>query len=220
MDLAELRYENLRLLLKDMEEKGWIIDSFPFQYNKVNAIVILKRYKYGERKPNKYAKAKLEFIQRENIHNSISAYIDFFEVHFESVSQFVEFFNIENRNFGRHLFFEFSIYFARFIPREKIVCKNDILERRLLGGRAEGNNPNAVYCFDVRRNGTKENGEPNERSIENSNKAAALRPELYKLYKDELNLSFFFSENEMDELSDEIIASNVAKRQQICSYLL
>lgn len=61
MDLAELRYENLRLLLKDMEQKGWLINSFSFQYNKINAVVILKRYKDGERKPSKYAKAKLEF---------------------------------------------------------------------------------------------------------------------------------------------------------------
>lgn len=54
---------------------------------------------------------------------------------------------------GRNLFYDFSIYFARFIPAEKIVRKNDELERRLLGGRSEGNNPNAIYCFDVRRNG-------------------------------------------------------------------
>lgn len=213
MNLAELRYKNLKLLLKDMEEKGWLIDSFPFQYNEVNTVVILKRYKDGERKPNKYAKAKLEFIQRENIHNSINAYIDFYEVHFESVSQFVNFFHIENKNAGRNLFLDFSVHFAPFIPKEKVIDKDDSLEQKLLGGRSEGNNPNAVYCFDVRRNGTKADGEPNERSIENSNKAAVLRPELYKLYKDDLNLSFFFSENEGDELSDEIIMSNVAGRK-------
>jgi len=196
-----------------MEQKGWQIDSFPCQYNKVNTIVILKLYKDGERKLSKYAKAKLEFIQRENIHNSINAYIDFYEVHFESVNRFIEFFNIENRNDKRKLFIDFSLYFAQFIPKEKIVRKNDRLERRLLGGRSEGNNPNAIYCFDVRRNGRKENGELNERSIENSNKAAVLRPELYELYKDDLNLSFFFSEDESDELSDEIIVSNVANRK-------
>lgn len=213
MNLAELRYENLRLLLKDMEQKGWLIDSFLFQYNRVNTVVILKRYKDGERKPSKYAKAKIEFIQRENVNNSINAYIDFYEVHFESANRFIKFFNIENRNVGRDLFFDFSLYFAQFIPKEKIVRKNDRLERRLLGGRSEGNNPNAIYCFDVRRNGTKQNGEPNERSIENSNKAAVLRPELYEIYKDDLNLSFFFSEDEIDELSDEIIVSNVANRK-------
>lgn len=211
--MAKLRYENLKLLLNDMEKKEWLIDSFLFQYNNIEVIAILKRYKEKEKKPNEYAKAKLEFIKRENINNSINAYIDFYEVHFKNVNEFIEFFNIKNKNEKRNLFLDFAINFAQFIPKEKIVQKNDQLERRILGSRAEGNNINAIYCFDVRRNGIRENGDLNTRSIENSNKACILRPKLYELYKDDLNLSFFFSENQEDELSDEIIISNVAKRK-------
>ncbi|CAK7066933.1 MULTISPECIES: DUF6037 family protein [Fusobacterium] len=211
--MAKLRYENLKLLLNDMEKKEWLIDSFLFQYNNIEVIAILKRYKEKEKKPNEYAKAKLEFIKRENINNSINAYIDFYEVHFKNVNEFIEFFNIKNKNEKRNLFLDFAINFAQFIPKEKIVHKNDQLERRILGSRAEGNNINAIYCFDVRRNGIRENGDLNTRSIENSNKACILRPKLYELYKDDLNLSFFFSENQEDELSDEIIISNVAKRK-------
>lgn len=213
-ELKKLRFENLRLLLNDMERTEWLIDSFPYSYNNVDTIVILKRYKDGERKPSEYAKAKLEFIKRENINDSIKAYMDFFEVHFESLPLFADFFNINIQNIKswRDLFLDFSIYFAPFIPNKKIVHKRDDLERRLLGGRAEGNNPNAIYCYDVRRNGTKANGKPNHRSIENSNKAMVLRPKLYELYKDDPNLSFFFSENEEDELSDEEIMINIAKR--------
>ncbi|MCF0170423.1 MAG: hypothetical protein HUJ87_08000 [Fusobacterium varium] len=196
-----------------MEKKEWLIDSFLFQYNNIEVIAILKRYKEKEKKPNEYAKAKLEFIKRENINNSINAYIDFYEVHFKNVNEFIEFFNIKNKNEKRNLFLDFAINFAQFIPKEKIVHKNDQLERRILGSRAEGNNINAIYCFDVRRNGIRENGDLNTRSIENSNKACILRPKLYELYKDDLNLSFFFSENQEDELSDEIIISNVAKRK-------
>ena len=211
--MAKLRYENLKLLLNDMEKKEWLIDSFLFQYNNIEVIAIFKRYKEKEKKPNEYAKAKLEFIKRENINNSINAYIDFYEVHFKNVNEFIEFFNIKNKNEKRNLFLDFAINFAQFIPKEKIVHKNDQLERRILGSRAEGNNINAIYCFDVRRNGIRENGDLNTRSIENSNKACILRPKLYELYKDDLNLSFFFSENQEDELSDEIIISNVAKRK-------
>lgn len=211
--MAKLRYENLKLLLNDMEKKEWLIDSFLFQYNNIEVIAILKRYKEKEKKPNEYAKAKLEFIKRENINNSINAYIDFYEVHFKNVNEFIEFFNIKNKNEKRNLFLDFAINFAQFIPKEKIVHKNDQLERRILGSRAEGNNINAIYCFDVRRNVIRENGDLNTRSIENSNKACILRPKLYELYKDDLNLSFFFSENQEDELSDEIIISNVAKRK-------
>ena len=96
--MAKLRYENLKLLLNDMEKKEWLIDSFLFQYNNIEVIAILKRYKEKEKKPNEYAKAKLEFIKRENINNSINAYIDFYEVHFKNVNEFIEFFNIKNKN--------------------------------------------------------------------------------------------------------------------------
>lgn len=211
--MAKLRYENLKLLLNDMEKKEWVIDSFSFKYNDIDVIAILKRYKEKEKKPNEYAKAKLEFIERENINNSINAYIDFYEVHFENANRFIEFFNIENKNGGRNLFLNFATYFTQIIPKEKIIHKNDQVERRILGSRAEGNNINAIYCFDVRRNGINENGNLNKRSIENSNKVNVLRPKLYELYKDDSNLSFFFSENEEDELSDEIIISNIAKRK-------
>lgn len=210
--MVDIRYKNLQTLLSDMESKKWMIDSFPFTYNRVDTFVILKRYKENSRKPSKFAKAKLEFIKCEDIHDSVKGYMDFYEVYFDSAPRFFEFFNITDRGAGRNAFLDFSIYFAQFIPENKVVIKNDDTERRLLGSRAEGNNPNAVYCFDVRRNGTKENGDPNERSIENSNKAEVLRPDLYENYKDELNLSFFFSENEEDELSDEEIMRNIANR--------
>ena len=48
-----------------MEKKEWVIDSFSFKYNAIDVIAILKRYKEKEKKPNEYAKAKLEFIERE-----------------------------------------------------------------------------------------------------------------------------------------------------------
>ena len=47
---TEIRFKNLLLLLIDMEKKEWIIDSFPFKYNGVNTIVILRRYIEGQKK--------------------------------------------------------------------------------------------------------------------------------------------------------------------------
>lgn len=47
--MAKLRYENLKLLLNDMEKKEWLIDSFLFQYNNIEVIAILKRYKEKEK---------------------------------------------------------------------------------------------------------------------------------------------------------------------------
>lgn len=153
----------------------------------------------------------VEFIKRNDINYSIMGYIYFFNVYFRSSDEFCDFFEIEKGDANRDLFNDFSEIFAKFIPKEKVITKSDV-ERRLIGRRAEGNNPNAIYCFDVRRNGKKEGGTPNERSVENSNKAQSLRPELYKRYCADTNLSFFLSDNPEDEKTDNEIIENFANR--------
>lgn len=195
-----------------MRNKNYVIDSFPFSFNEVSTIVILKTYQESERKPNEYARAKLEFIKRNNVVESINGYCDFYEVHFESAGQFYNFFNIAQGNGNRELFVAFAECFANAIPIQKVIEKTDCIERTLLGGRSEGNNPNTIYLFDLRRNGYKEEGERKCRSIENSNKAETLRPYIYNLYKDDIHISFYFKDTMNDELSDNEIISKFANR--------
>ncbi|SHK42159.1 hypothetical protein SAMN02745163_03766 [Clostridium cavendishii DSM 21758] len=209
--MAELLFKNLPYLLNDMEQKGWVIDSFPFRYKEEAYFVILTLYKENQRKPSEYAKAKVEFIKTNNINDSINAYIDFYNVYFNSSEEFCDFFGVNIRNVNRDIFKDFSKIFADFIPKEKTINKNDT-ERRLIGSRAEGNNPMAIYCYDVHRNGRKQDGSLNQRSIENSNKAQSLRPELYEHYCNDMNLSFFFSDSLEDEKSDEEIMAIFANR--------
>lgn len=209
--MNKLLFENLPLLLKDMEYKKWHIDSFIFRYKEQEYYVILILYRDNEKKPSEYAKAKVEFIKKNNIHMSIIGYIDFYNVHFHSVTDFCKFFHVQIGSANRDLFKDFSKCFAGFIPVEKKLEKSNI-ERRLMGSRAEGNNPMAIYCYDVRRNGRRENGILNQRSIENSNKAQVLRPELYEHYCEDMNLSFFFSDKAEDEKSDEDIIRIFASR--------
>lgn len=208
-----VRFQNLPELLNDMNRLGWIIDSFPFEYNGKQTIVILTLYTLNERKPSEYAQVKLEFISQDDANHSIKAYADFYEVHFNSVREFFDFFDINrlDGNRFREIFINFSECFARVIPMQKVINK-PLLERELIGRRAEGNNPNAIYCFDVRRNGSRSDGTPNSRSIENSNKAEMLRPELYHRYRHDPNLSFFFSDNPNEERTDEEIINLVAIR--------
>lgn len=208
---AELRFKNLPFLLNDMERKKWIIDSFSFRYKEKKYIVILTKYKENERKPSVYAKAKIEFIRGDNVNNSIIGYIDFYNVHFSSSQEFCNFFGVARGHANRDLFEDFSEIFSHFIPKEKIIDKSEI-ERNLIGRRAEGNNSNAIYCYDVRRNGKKENGSPNKRSIENDNKAQSLRPSLYEKFSSDTNLSFFFSDKKEDEKTDKEILEIFASR--------
>lgn len=168
-----------------------------FNYKKEDYVVILKLYNDTERKPSEYAKVKLEFIRANNINESIQAYADFYEVHFNSLNEVVDFFNINKGTGNRNLFVDFSEIFSTFIPDEKHEEKQGLIQR-LQGSRCEGNNPNSIYCYDVRMNGETD-GRKNTRSKENSNKAFTLRRSLYEKYKEDKNLSFFFS----DKLNDE-----------------
>lgn len=207
----EIRFKKLPLLLKDMQKKQWIIDSFIFKYKKEDYIVILTLYKENEKKPTKFAKAEVEFIKDNNMNHSIKGYIDFYEVHFNGFKEFCDFFSVESKNAKRDLFVDFAKIFSDFIPEEKIIKKSEKVQN-LIGSRAEGNNPKAIYCYDVRRNGTRTDGTLKKRSIANSNKAEMLRPKLYEKYRKETNLSFYFSPEKDDCKSDHEIRRMVAER--------
>lgn len=211
---AEIQFKNLPLLLTDMEKKEWIVDSFPFEYNGINTIVILRRYIENQKKPNKYAKAEIEFIDENNIEHMICGYVDLYEVYFNNAIEFYNFFKINRGNDNpRELFLNFSGYFSKFIPIEKVIIKENNTEKEILAKRTERND-NGIFCYDVRRNGQRKDGSLKQRSIENSNKAELLRPFLYKRFKDDINLSFYFSPKPKDELNDKEIMKNVAKRKR------
>ena len=209
--MGEIRFKNLPKLLSSMEKKERVIDSFLFNYKKEDYVVILKLYSDTERKPSEYAKVKLEFIRANNINESIQAYADFFEVQFNSLNEFADFFNINKDIANRNLFVDFSEIFSTFIPDKKLEEKQGLIQQ-LQGSRCEGNNPNSIYCYDVRRNGETD-GRKNNRSKENSNKAFTLRRSLYEKYKEDKNLSFFFSDELNDEKTDEEIIKQVAARR-------
>ena len=96
-----IRFQNLLELLNDMNRLGWIIDSFPFEYNGKQTIVILTLYTPKERKPSEYAQVKLEFISQDDANHSINAYADFYEVHFNSAIEFFDFFDINRLDGNR-----------------------------------------------------------------------------------------------------------------------
>lgn len=212
--MAEIRFKNLPKLLKDIQEKGWRIDSFLFEYNGVKTIAIITLYENDDKKTSKYAVAKIEFVMRKDTTKSINGYIDFYEVHFKDYYEFIRFFNINVTGERRDLFIDFAEYFSKKIPDRKIVQKNDEIERVVLARRTDPNDPDAIYCKEVRRNGRFSDGTPHHRSPENSNKAELLRENLYLKYKEELNYSFYFSTKPEDERTDEEIMIAVAKRDK------
>ena len=111
--------------------------------------------------------------------------------------------SLNRGNANRNLFVDFSEIFSKFIPDKKYEEKQGLIQQ-LQGSRCERNNPNAIYCYDVRRNGETD-GRKNIRSKANSNKAYTLRRSLYEKYKENKNLSFFFSDKLEDVRTDEEI---------------
>lgn len=211
--MTNIRFQNLPSLLNDMELLGWTIDSFHFEYNNIKTIVILKLYGKNNSPPNKWAKAQIEFIDSRNIKNSLFAYCDFFEVHFHNANNFFKFFEINPKdNNARNIFISFSEHFSKYIPNKKIISKTNI-ENKLMGQRAEGDNPNAIYCYDVKRSGLKKDGSPKNRRIENGNKAQLLRPDLYEKFHSDETLSFYFCDVPEREKTDEQIISAFASRK-------
>lgn len=208
-----IRFNNLKDLLNDMRSKNRIIEAFPFNYNQRQYAVILTRYKPDEPRPN-YAQTKLEFFNLDS-ENSIFAYADFYEVHFKNATDFIIFFKINVQTSAttiREIFQSFSNLFADFIPTQ--TKKDlDIVYKRIVATRLEPNSPNAIYCYEVRRNGKDKAGKPNRRSVENSEKAKILRPKLYEKFKADSNYSFFFSDNPSNEKTDAEIIREVTNRQ-------
>lgn len=204
-------FQNLKKLIKNMQDEGWIIDVFNFEYKQERYNVVLKLYTDKDVKPDKYAKASLEFCRESDSHDSIMAYIDFFEVRFYSVHEFCRFFRVVPGDKMRDLFLDFSKRFAPFIPirRNLNLTKK---QKDLMVRRCDADNPDAIYCFDVRRSGTDSHGQPKHRTLANGNKAALLRPELFDRFSADPTLSFFFTDDATKEKLDKEILKGLADR--------
>lgn len=207
----DIRFKNLKNLISEMIQEDWMINSFPFKYKNNDYIVLLTLYEPLERKPVKYAVAKIEIVDARDSTNSIKAYCNYSEVNFNSVKEFCTFFNVSFSDGNRDLFIDFAKIFSNYIPNTLIKNKTPS-EHRLLIRNLKGEDPDAIYCYDIHRNGKNKYGENNKRSSGNSQKACLLRNSLYERFKKDTNLSFYFSKNPSDEKKDEEIILQLAKR--------
>lgn len=207
-------FDNLRLLKKDMEDKGWWIDSFLFNYNRQDYIVLIKLYTEDEVKPD-YALLKIEFLKRENHDDSLLVPANTIKL-FVNAKTLREYFNIQySENLG-DILRQFNKQLASFIPTKIIDNKTEAQKTAMTKSlsTSDSEDPDKIYCFKVRRNPSKQNGFLCQRSKFNDNKAKILRPTLYKRLKNETNLSFCFSKNQSEENSDETIIYNWTKNNK------
>lgn len=201
-------FENLKLLKRDMESKGWIIDSFNFRYKQQNYIVLVKLFERSEKTP-KFALLKLEFLNENDFSKKLSVYANSVKL-FTEAKPLREFFGIEYSSNLGNILSQFSKMFSEFIPTEVIESKKELQKEAMWDSlsKSESEDPRKKYCFSVRRNPVKENGDPGKRSPFNDNKTRLSRPELYKLLGDDPALSFRYSmKPEEEEANEEIVAN-------------
>lgn len=126
-----------------------------------------------------------------------------------------EFFGIEWANNVGNLLRQFTEQLGKWIPVD-IKDLSDGQKKavvRQLGISDTSDDPDKIYCIDVRRTGTRADGSLKERSSFNSQKSEFLRPELYVKFKDDLNLSFYYSIDPSAEKTDGQIIASVAARE-------
>lgn len=208
--------ENLRDLKRDMEEKGWNIDSFLFHYRNIEYIVLVKLYLVSEKKPQ-YALVKLEFIKSDDMNNRllIPTNTNGFMTDIVSITEIRNFFGVEyQENLGVFIQ-QFYRYLAHFIPVKVLDDKSDIEKKAMVISLSisDSENPNKKYCKSVMRNPIV-NGKQKTRSIFNDNKTRILRLDLYQEFADDETISFCYSEDRTEEKSKSEIMRNFAKNNK------
>lgn len=194
--------ENLRSIRNDLVDRGWVIACFPFTYKQQRYFTLVQRYVPPEETPQ-YQLVKLTFVDGSDTSRTLTAAANTKRLAV-GAREIREYFGIEYAPNLGEILTQFCEELGKSIParlpaalspEEKAVVLSQL-------DRSSSEDPNKVYCYDVRRNGTRPDGTPNRRSPFNSQKTEMLRPTLYEALKADENLSFYYSDDLGDERSD------------------
>lgn len=207
---------NLKLLKYDMENNGWIIDCFKFDFKSKDYLVLVKLLdKVNDKSIPSYVLVQLEFLNCKNFDDSLQVYANSSSL-IVSLKDFCEFFDIKwSDNLGQ-IIEQFKIYLSSYIPPAVNQSKSKIEKMAMIHSldKADSQDPNRLYCFAVRRNPPRPDGKLGRRSQFNDNKTRILRSTLHEKLKDDSSLSFKYSLLSEDEKSDEEIISNWVKNSR------
>lgn len=208
-----LPLRNLKALRDAMRKQGWVVTCFDFTYKKQGYYVTVTDY-INSPKPDDYALVHLCFMRKSDIADSLSVPANQNGLMVDAQT-LREFFGIEWADNLGDLLHQFTEQFGEWIPVEI----KDLSEGqkkavvRQLGISDASDDPDKIYCIDVRRTGKKGDGSLKKRSPFNSQKSEFLRPELYAKFKDDSNLSFYYSVDPLEEKTDGEIIASVAARE-------
>lgn len=205
--------ENLRSIRNDLIDRGWVIACFPFTYKRQRYFTLVQRYVPPEETPQ-YQLVKLTFVDGSDTGRTLTAPANTKSIKV-GVTEIRKYFGIEYAPNLKDFLPQFYEQLGRFIPPKLPVALSSAEKAVVLSqlDKSTSEDPNKVYCYDVRRNGTHPDGVPNQRSPYNSQKTAMLRPALYEALKADKNLSFYYSIDPDDERSDREILEGFNSRR-------
>lgn len=203
---------NIGYLRKDLIDHGYHMTAFLFTYKNTDYDVLFENNENIENRKNPFASVLLTFIDINNPNRTLTVECNQVKMFFKP-KEIREFFGIE---YGPNLGDVFNQFFQRLVnatPDRLPVLNNrqNNAVDRCLAGRG-GHDPNAIYCYDARRLG-KRDGRQMERSIFISNLTKRRRPILFDYFENEITVTFYFSPNLIDELTDEEIIRKFRLRE-------
>lgn len=216
--------QSLHALKTDMEQKGWVIDSFKFRFKRIDYIVLVILYAPDEPRPQ-YALLQLDFLDSKNFehHLLVPANAGGLMI---SAKELRLFFGIRyNENLG-DILQQFSYELGGYIPEEVNAGKSQIEKDAIVHtlSKKDSDDPSRIYCYAVKRNPVVKDKltgivRQQRRSPYNDNKTRMLRRPLYNRLGSDDTLSFCYSDDPAKSRTDEEIISNWASKK-LTEYLL
>lgn len=198
--MTEIYWINLPKLLDNMEEKGWYVTGYSFDYKTNEFVSIISRAP----EDIKCKDCPLDVTSRMTIYKNgdlespLVCYTTDRWIHI-NVPEFYHFFELEgNSNVPFKLILKrFIHYIDNHINPVFQKKQIDKVEKCILNylSVSDSTSPERIYCFSVGHSRCKKDGSPGKRSTFNSEKTKRLRPNLYEKYGKYIELSFSYSED-------------------------
>ena len=206
-----MAFTDLKQLRKIMQDEEIAVFSSVFTYNKVNCYIAycLLTSDDKEREKYKYAILRTRFIKKDNFDEYINcpANSNGINVRYGELRRF---FNIKYDNSGTDEWYNALIEsignaIKPFIPMQTNELINASIDTVC---RHEHRDPNRIYRHHLMRHFVDDNGNGKCRTEYNAQLAALRFPKLYDIYRKDKHVSFVFTDNEAEEVSEQEAYNN------------
>lgn len=201
---------NLKDLKSDMitNEKAVIVFRFAYKEIQYFIAVCLLTEKDRKKKEAEYALVRLCFMHADDVSRYLDCYANSKNIT-AGMSELRNFLGVEYQKDGVAWINGFLAYLGDFIPISIPTVEDTEEQDAILYTicRHENRNPNRIYRSYMFRNG-KENGNQKHRTEYNGQLASIRFPNLYLRFKLDKIISFAFTENALEEKTEEEVLRN------------